>query len=819
MTKQPGNFAFPVFYMAILLFLKTTGLHAQCNPDVVPPVVTAPANVSISSTAFDALGIQFNNDAQLEAAFGAATATDNCGVFIQQAANSTVVWPNGAPKVITRNFIAYDTATNPSNVGTQTITIEPAYTYHIPGWFYPGDTFEDSLTVDEGSSAIIGISYTDQVYGNNCDNDPSRRDRGWTSINWFTYDPATAQVLVFPVLDLDNDGQTGDAYDVLVEGDSVFRLENGVPVQYLGYNDGIYTYEQKFRYNFYDQSLIVAGTVFLDTTANCTFDNNEPTLAGWKVKVVGQNTQEEWSGFTTVSGTYSINICPLDTIVEVSLDVPFNYGQGCPMVYTLNLTDSIAYQDISVNLTNECELLHVDLAINRLRPCFTNNQYSVYYANFSEQTIEDTYVQVTLDPALNFTNSSIPGTLLSGTTYNFETGDLAPGQGGNFTIQIFLDCDAPPGLTYCSNATIFPRDECPGSAFWTGADLHAKALCDGDSVRLTVENVGTGNMANQLEFVVVEDLIMYMSQPYQLGSGQTTTLATPANGATWRIETPQEPGHPFGGIVAAALEGCGGVNNPGLVNAFTLNTPNPFVALDCTQSTASMDPNDKQGFPSGAGAEHFIRENTGIDYMIRFQNTGTDTAFTVVVLDTLSAHLDVASVRPGAASHEYEFAVIDGNVLRFRFNNILLPDSNVNEAASHGFIRFSIEQQPDNPDGTVINNTAAIYFDFNAPIITNTTFHTIGEPVVTVSVDPKPNKTNYLKVYPNPANGPVTFDFSKNIVDGRFELVNSLGQKMRSESFSGEQYLFERGALSEGLYHFVIRANGSVVHTGTVVLR
>ncbi|MCC6411324.1 MAG: T9SS type A sorting domain-containing protein [Saprospiraceae bacterium] len=808
------------FCLAIVLFLKTTGLQAQCSPDVTPPVLVAPADVTISSTAFDALGIQFNDDAQLETAFGAANATDNCGIQFLQSSNQSVVWPNGAPKVITRNFLAYDTALNPSNIGTQTITIEPAYTFHVPAWFYPGDALEDSLAVDQGSSALIGISYTDQVYGNNCDNDPSRRDRDWTSINWNTYNPATSQVLVFPVLDLDNDGQTGDAYDVLVDGDSVFRLENGAPVQYLGFNDGIYTYEQNFRYNYYDQSLIVAGTVFLDTTANCTFDNVEPTLAGWKVKVVGQNTQEAWTGFTTALGSYSIEVCPLDTIVELSLDVPFNYGQGCPMVYTLNMpSDTFAYQNIPVTLTNDCELLHVDLAINRLRPCFTNNQYSVYYANYSEQTIEDTYIQVTLDPALDYTSSSIPGTLVSGTTYNFETGDLAPGQGGNFTIQIFLDCDAPVGLTYCSNATIFPRDECPGSAFWTGADLHATALCDGDSVRLTVENVGTGNMANQLEFVVVEDLIMYMSQPYQLGSGQTTTLATPANGATWRIETPQEPGHPFGGIVAAALEGCGGVNTPGLVNAFTLNTPNPFVALDCTQSSAALDPNDKQGFPTGAGAEHFIRENTGIDYMIRFQNTGTDTAFTVVVLDTLSAHLDVASVRPGAASHEYEFAVIDGNVLRFRFNNILLPDSNVNEAASHGFIRFSIEQQPDNPDGTVIYNKAAIYFDFNAPIITNTTFHTIGEPLVTVSVDPKPGVQN-LRVYPNPAgDGPVTFAFDNNLNDARFELVNQLGQTVRSQTFTGDRFQFERSTLGEGMYHFVIRENGAVVYTGTVVLR
>ncbi|MCB0556652.1 MAG: hypothetical protein KDD02_24110, partial [Phaeodactylibacter sp.] len=63
--------------------------------------------------------------------------------------------------------------------------------------------------------------------------------------------------------------------------------------------------------------------------------------------------------------------------------------------------------------------------------------------------------------------------------------------------------------------------------------------------------------------------------------------------------------------------------------------------------------NDKQGFPRGYGDEHYIYPGTDLEYLVRFQNTGNDTAFLVVIRDTLSEFLDIATVRPGAASHPY----------------------------------------------------------------------------------------------------------------------------------------------------------------------
>ncbi|MBL7983346.1 MAG: T9SS type A sorting domain-containing protein [Flavobacteriales bacterium] len=143
----------------------------------------------------------------------------------------------------------------------------------------------------------------------------------------------------------------------------------------------------------------------------------------------------------------------------------------------------------------------------------------------------------------------------------------------------------------------------------------------------------------------------------------------------------------------------------------------------CTQAstiTGAYDPNDKTARTSSGSSEvsYFLTEDNSITYTIRFQNTGTDTAFTVVIRDELEADLDPGSVDILGASHPFEPAFENGRTLVFTFNDILLPDSGTNEAASHGFIRFRIRPRTDLLLGDVIENSAAIYFDFNPPVIT-----------------------------------------------------------------------------------------------------
>jgi uncharacterized repeat protein (TIGR01451 family) len=141
--------------------------------------------------------------------------------------------------------------------------------------------------------------------------------------------------------------------------------------------------------------------------------------------------------------------------------------------------------------------------------------------------------------------------------------------------------------------------------------------------------------------------------------------------------------------------------------------------------TGSFDPNDKTeshgpGFPS-----HLLDQGESLNYIIRFQNTGTDTAFRVLIRDTLDHKLDWNSLQMISSSHDYRLTITDGNLLEWKFDPIILPDSTHNEAASHGYIAFSIKPRDSLTAGDTIANRAGIYFDFNPPVLTNTQHTTI----------------------------------------------------------------------------------------------
>jgi uncharacterized repeat protein (TIGR01451 family) len=144
--------------------------------------------------------------------------------------------------------------------------------------------------------------------------------------------------------------------------------------------------------------------------------------------------------------------------------------------------------------------------------------------------------------------------------------------------------------------------------------------------------------------------------------------------------------------------------------------------------TGSYDPNDKSVLPEGK-IPFFTNE---LDYLIRFQNTGTDTAFKVVVVDTLPSNVDVFTMKTVSSSHPYTVS-LKKNIVTFTFDNILLVDSFKNEKLSHGFVRFKIAPKQGMKIGDSIYNKAAIYFDFNKPIITNFAKTNLIKPVLTIS--------------------------------------------------------------------------------------
>lgn len=154
--------------------------------------------------------------------------------------------------------------------------------------------------------------------------------------------------------------------------------------------------------------------------------------------------------------------------------------------------------------------------------------------------------------------------------------------------------------------------------------------------------------------------------------------------------------------------------------------PADNVVERCRSVVASYDPNDIQATPEGICEEGFTLKNQKLTYKIRFQNTGNASAINIFLLDTLDSNLDLNSLRVIGQSHDPMITeVLSDRILKFRFDNIFLPDSSSDEPNSHGYVIYEISPLDDLPDGTEIRNRAGIYFDFNEPVITNTVLNTL----------------------------------------------------------------------------------------------
>jgi uncharacterized repeat protein (TIGR01451 family) len=216
----------------------------------------------------------------------------------------------------------------------------------------------------------------------------------------------------------------------------------------------------------------------------------------------------------------------------------------------------------------------------------------------------------------------------------------------------------------------------------------------------------------------------------------------------------------------------------------------------CYQVVNSYDPNMKEVYP--------VNVLPGYDdwftYTIHFQNTGNAPAFNIRLRDTLDNNLDLSSFEMLGYSHPAIISM-NGNILTIRFNNIMLPDSTTDYEGSLGYFQYRLKPLQNLPVGTQIENTAYIYFDYNAPIITNTTQNNFQ--IVTDLNSISNNQSDFL-IYPNPSNGIFNFKDTKNIK--QVEVYNLLGEQILAQ---GNQKQINLSGFAKGIYY--ARINGEVV--------
>src|SRR6185436_12753727 len=149
------------------------------------------------------------------------------------------------------------------------------------------------------------------------------------------------------------------------------------------------------------------------------------------------------------------------------------------------------------------------------------------------------------------------------------------------------------------------------------------------------------------------------------------------------------------------------------------------------------------------------------------------------------------SINYGAASR----------LMTFNFDNINLPDSNANEPASHGFIRYKIKPVSTLVAGNKIFNKAFIYFDFNPPVNTN---YAITEIVLPTSVSNLvTSEMNEFVFSPNPLVTKSVLLFNNpNKQKFLFTLYDITGRIMETITSTNNEIILSKGSKPAGVYLF-----------------
>jgi hypothetical protein len=134
-----------------------------------------------------------------------------------------------------------------------------------------------------------------------------------------------------------------------------------------------------------------------------------------------------------------------------------------------------------------------------------------------------------------------------------------------------------------------------------------------------------------------------------------------------------------------------------------------------------------------------------------------------------------------AQSHNCVWSLTGRGLLTVRFPGIKLTYRNIDVLRSQGFVRFRVRPRPTLAVGDIVPNKADIFFDYNAPVRTNTATTT----VMLTSAAVASHTAAAWNAYPNPATDAVTVAADLATAGPvRLDLLDGLGRSVRHEIFA-----------------------------------
>ncbi|WP_458627360.1 T9SS type A sorting domain-containing protein [Winogradskyella sp. PC D3.3] len=261
---------------------------------------------------------------------------------------------------------------------------------------------------------------------------------------------------------------------------------------------------------------------------------------------------------------------------------------------------------------------------------------------------------------------------------------------------------------------------------------------------------------------------------------------------TMNINTPTDPNFPVNG------------ND---VLSFTSNisplsgdeTPEDNVFILNQNVVNSYDPNDKTCLEGDTIDPSEVGDY--VHYMIRFENTGSASAVNIVVKDEIDKFkYDISTLKPVMGSHDFVTRIKDTDVVEFIFEDINLPEDDAN---NDGYVAFKIKTWSTLDLGDIFRNSAEIYFDYNAPIITNTAMTIVEESLFVNDF----NIEAAIKLYPNPVSDYLFIE--SNVVIESIKLHDINGRLLQDFILTDNQFeeKLNISKLNVGVYFVKIASN------------
>ena len=140
----------------------------------------------------------------------------------------------------------------------------------------------------------------------------------------------------------------------------------------------------------------INGMVFNDLNEDCQLQN-EAGLGNWFLNLSG-----DWGTYTQTDrqGHFYMEMPEGDYELRAIARSP--YWESCLEAYPFSVdkSENLA-QNVAVWPSYDCPYLEVDVGTTLLRRCFENT-YTVRYCNHGTEVAEGAFVEVELDPALQF---------------------------------------------------------------------------------------------------------------------------------------------------------------------------------------------------------------------------------------------------------------------------------------------------------------------------------------------------------------------------------------------------------------------------------